>query len=189
MVEVNLHALRIRRVPRHLARQTIRRGRSGGHDVRFLRLETTVETNVHAEVLRLREQPTIERLLLGTAADEKSVRNLAADEACGIAMIVERRRHRRAKVEVALDAEAVEKIGHRLAFRGCFDDLQIADETTADVALGFMHFHRATGASESDGGGQTGWSRACNADRRHRKVGGRQSAAVRRTSPRGILSR
>ena len=54
-------------------------------------------------------------------------------------MVVKRCPRRGAEVEVALDAEAVEKIGDRLGFGGPLDDLQVADESCADVAFGLMN--------------------------------------------------
>ena len=79
-------------------------------------------------------------------------------------MIVERCPICAAKVEVALDADAIEKIGNALALRGRFDDLEIADESRADVALRFMNFDGASRFGENDCRGEAGWSRACNSD-------------------------
>ena len=81
-----------------------------------------------------------------------------------VAVVVERGPVCGAEVEVALDAEAVEKVGDRLGFRRAFDDLQVADEARADIALCLVNLDRASGARERDGGGEAGWSRARDPD-------------------------
>ena len=122
-------------LPRHLLRQPIRRCRSGRDDVRLIGRQPAVENHLRARLLRLREEAAIERALLGAAMDEPAVRLLAADHARGVFVVVERGPVGGAEVEVALDAEAVEEVGDGLGFGGAFDDLQIADEARADVAL------------------------------------------------------
>ena len=82
----------------------------------------------------------------------------------GVSVVVERGPVGGAKVEVALDAEAVEEVGDGLGFGGAFDDLQVADEARADVALRLVNLDVAAGAGEDDGGGETGRSGACDPD-------------------------
>ena len=74
-------------------------------------------------------------------------------------MVVERRPVRGAEVEIALDAETIEKIGDRLGLGGSLDDLQITDDARTDVAFGLVNLDCAAGAREDDGGGEAGRSR------------------------------
>src|SRR6185436_17825222 len=144
-------------------REAVGRRGAGGDDVGVLGRETAVEDDVHAELARLGEESAIERLLLGAAADEPAVRLSAADRPRVVARVVERRPVGGAEIEVAGDADAVEERRHGLALRRRLDDLQVADEARADVAFGLVPLDGAARAREHDRGGETGWSRACNA--------------------------
>jgi len=79
-------------------------------------------------------------------------------------VVIERRPVRRSEVEIALDADAVKKVGHQLAFGSGLDDLKVADEAGADVALRLVHFDGAACAGERDGCSKTRRSGAGDAD-------------------------
>jgi hypothetical protein len=136
----------------------------------------------------LREKAAVERSLLGAAVDEPSVWFFAADDAANPSVVVERCPVRGTKIEVALNAEAVEKVGDRLGFGCSFDDLQIADEARADVAFGLVNLDRAAGAGEDDGGGKAGRPRTGNADRAMILHQSRYGTAPLRREFRGRLS-
>src|SRR5437016_11107968 len=121
--------------------------------MRLIGRQSAVENYLRAGALRLREEAAVERSLLGAAMDEPAVRLLAADHARGVFVVVERGPVGSAKVEIALDAEAVEEGGDRLGFGGAFDDLQVADEACTDVVFGLVNLDLAAGAGEDDRGG------------------------------------
>src|SRR5438067_13512124 len=119
-------------------------------------IEARVEDDSRSRRLRLRQEPAIERSLLRAAPDEPAVRRRAANDARHAVMVVERGPISGTKIEVALDADAIEKLRHRLRFGGAFDDLQIADEAHPHVALGLVDLHAAPGARQNDGRCETG---------------------------------
>ena len=64
--------------------------------------------------------------------------------------------------------DPLEELRNAFAFGRRFDDLQVADEARADVALRFMDLDVATRFGERDGRGESRWPRPCNAYRMFR---------------------
>lgn len=164
MIEENVDTLRLVGEPGHLARETIRRSRTGGDDLRIGRSESAVKSNVDPEGACLAEETAVESAVFRSAPDEPSERLLAADDARDFTSVVERRPLSGTEIEVALDADAVQKIRNRFRLRSGLDDLQVTDEAHADVGFRFMDLDLASRAGECDGRGQTGRSGAGNAN-------------------------
>src|SRR5690348_3886678 len=167
VIEEDVDAFGLARPPRHLARQSVGRGRTGRDDVR--RLQSRVEDHLRSGRARLLEQSAVERSLPGSATNEPAVRLAAADRARVAAMIVERGPFRRTKIKVSGDADAIEKERNGLALRCRLDDLQIADEARPDVRPGLVNLDSAAGFGEYDRCCETRWPRACNTNRLHLK--------------------
>src|SRR5207237_5746268 len=134
-------------------RETVRRCGTGGDDVRGVGGEPAIENDVCARRARLREETAIERAVFRPASNEVAVRLVAFDDATASAMVVERCPVDGTKVEVPLDADAIEEVGNELRFRRRFDDLQVADEARSDVALRLVHLASAAGCREMSAGG------------------------------------
>jgi hypothetical protein len=71
---------------------------------------------------------------------------------------------RGAEIEVPFDADAIEKLRDGLALRGTLDDLQIADEASADIGLCLVHFDGPSCPRQRDRRRQSRRPGACNTD-------------------------
>ena len=165
VIEEDVDALAFAGAPGHLARQSVRRCRTGGHDIGLVGAQPAVEDDIRAGRTRLLEQTAIERAVFRAASNEPAIRFAAADHASDSASVVERGPIGGSKIEVPLDADAIQKAGHRLAFGCGLDDLQVTDESRSHIGFRFMHFNRSSGACESDCRRETGWARAGDSDR------------------------
>ena len=165
VIEEDVDPLRVAGPPRHLPRQTVGGCGTGSHNVRFIGAKTAVEDDRCSGSASLLEQAAIECAFFRAAPDEPAIWLAAANRARVAPCIVERRPIRRAEIEVALDSDAIEKVGHRLALGRRLDDLQVADEARSHIGFRFMHFNRSSGTRENDCRSETGGARAGDADR------------------------